>query len=125
MDEACLFDDMAEVERKLGQGIQVAGSSQCTVAGAALDDDEAGECITTATVLGYHSQLPPVYSAGVYLTSDDLQLKLAALSDTCEVRPLLVHSAESDPGEHREEDHLQVDRSSLYSIITSTGFMLD
>ena len=125
MDEACLFDDMAEVERKLGQGIQVAGISQCTVAGAASDDDEEGECITTATVLGYHSQLPPVYSAGVYLTSDDLQLKLAALSDTCEVRPLLVHSAGSDPGEHREEDHLQVDRSSLYSIITSTGFMLN
>ena len=133
MDEACLFDDLAEVEKRLGQGNLAAGTAlsgadlamQCSVG-----DEQGGlnrDCVTTATVLGYHNVYDTALRAApVYLTSDGVAVDLAAMSCSCDLTPLHIQQGPGDvQSEEQDVDKQEVDLSSMYSIITSTGFVLE
>ena len=135
MDEACLFDDMAEVEKRLGQDNLAAGNAwcgtdlavQCSVGDVFSQGGPARDCVTTATVLGYYNVYDAAIRAGqVFLTSDGVALDLAAMSCSCDLTPLHIQQGPGDAqNEDQDVDKQEVDLSSMYSILTSTGFMLE
>ena len=150
LDESCLADDMAEVRTRLHQPAQssdvgeqdqpdtrVGGDDQpvqgavdgdhpvqganvyeqagcLTEAGSYRDDRK--DCAIKVSFLGYFKKETNVHSP-------DPESRVTDCSP-CDVSVLLVNSNELENIAEEVESQSEVDISSLYSIITSTGFML-
>ena len=130
IDEACLFDDVSEVQKRLDQDGGEADISQtvgcCDADMAALNSGYSSNTI----VLGYYSLSNASRQAGPkYWTTDEVKLDLASISRSCEVTPLLAQQVDGGHGaplhQEQDEDQQEVDTTSLYSILTSTGFGLE
>ena len=119
IDEACLFDDLAELQGKVdGQG-DVEG------------DDRAAADGVQASLAGYLAGADAVPAAGpAYLSTDDYQVDLAVYTTSCDVTPLVMYKMNcmADDKEQDQEGDSNEEINSmdtLYKLMVSTNLTLD
>ena len=103
------------------QGANVNKQAGCSTETCAYSNDRK-DCAVKVSFLGY-------YTKGTNVHSYDSESKSWAVNSVnawspCDVSALLVNSGEFEHIDDEVENQSEVDRSCLYSIITSTGFML-
>ena len=154
IDEACLMDDLGELQRRYDNRGVSGGKVANEEVGNDDSEDEHDEAETVTGMAQYQqtswaglkvddSHGPATFSVhghycGSQMTSqrlscttqDGYQFDLAAMGVSCELTALLVHpvAVDADVQEehlHGEDDEQAIGLDSLHGVMMSTGFYLD
>ena len=121
MDEACLFDDLAELQERI-DGARIPVNDR-------VDGEASLAAEEVSTLVGYSSAVDDgILNAGpCYVLLDGEQVDLAAYTTSCELTPLLVqpvhYHRQADQGQDSDQSVNNLD--TLTSLMVSTGFSLD
>ena len=122
MDEACLFDDLTELQERFDNARVPAND--------AIDDEAVHTAEGVGTLLGNCTQAECALTAGpAYVLLDGEQVDLAAYTISCELTPLQVQStpyhsqAGQDQGSDSDQEDVCLD--TLHNLIVSKGFNLE
>ena len=121
MDEACLFDDLAELQERIN-GARMPVNDR-------VDGEASLAAEEVSTLVGYSSAVDDgTLNAGpCYVLLDGEQVDLAAYTTSCELTPLLVqpvhYHRQADQGQDSDQSVNNLD--TLTSLMVSTGFSLD
>lgn len=123
MDEACLFDDLAELQDRV-DGVEGQGVLQG-------DDRVAAADGVQASIAGYIAgvgAVPPV-AGPAYHCHDDLKVDIALYTSSCDVTPLVVHKMETridwEQDQERDRNEEINNMDTLYKVMVSTNLTLD